>query len=218
MTKKEKLLLFVLACLNFTHIMDFMIMMPMSEQLIKHFNISPRQFSLLVATYSFSAGISGFLVSFIADRFPRKYIVLTAYIGFVIGTFACAIAPTYELLAAARLLAGVFGGVLGAQVMTIVSDTFEYERRAQAVGVVMTAFSIASVIGIPAGIQLTNWFDWHAPFWVIGGLGVIVIGLIWLFVPRLDGHLVNQDKSQRARFEVITTILNTPNQLRALWL
>ncbi len=218
MTKKEKLLLFVLACLNFTHIMDFMIMMPMSEQLISYFNISPRQFSLLVAAYSFSAGVSGFLVAFVADRFPRKHIIMVAYIGFVVGTLACAVAPTYELLAAARILAGSFGGVLGAQVMTTVSDTFAYERRGQAMGVVMAAFSIASVIGIPVGIQLTNWFDWHAPFWAIGGLGVIVIGLIWLFVPRLDGHLKDPVTVQRSRFEVITTIVKTPNQLRALWL
>ena len=183
MTFKEKLLLFVLACLNFTHIMDFMIMMPLGPQLMRYFDISPQQFSLLVSSYSFSAGLSGFFVAFIADRFPRKYIMLSAYTGFVVGTLACAMAPTFGLLMAARTLAGVFGGVLGAQVMSAVSDVFEYERRASAMGVVMTAFSVASVVGVPLGLYLASTFSWHAPFWFVGGIGVAVIGLIWRFVP-----------------------------------
>ena len=218
MTFKEKLLLFVLACLNFTHIMDFMIMMPLGPQLMRYFDISPQQFGLLVSAYSFSAGLSGFFVAFIADRFPRKYIMLSAYTGFVAGTLACAIAPTFGLLLAARTLAGVFGGVLGAQVMSAVSDVFEYERRASAMGVVMTAFSVASVVGVPLGLYLASEFSWHAPFWFVGGIGVAVIGLIWQFVPKLDGHLKDRNQVKHHPFETITNILEQPNQLRALLL
>ncbi len=218
MTNKEKLLLGVLACLNFTHIMDFIIMMPLSPQLMKYFDITPREFSLLVAAYSFSAGISGFLVAFVADRFPRKQVILIAYIGFVIGTLACAIAPTYTLLGAARVLAGVFGGVLGAQVMSAVADTFNYERRAQAMGIVMTAFSVASVAGVPLGTYMAAKWSWHAPFWCIGISGIFIIGLIWKFLPPLDGHLKDQTQSPHSRFEAVTQIFNSPNQLRALWL
>ncbi|AEI48904.1 MFS transporter [Runella slithyformis] len=218
MTSKEKLLLFVLACLNFTHIMDFMIMMPLGPQLMRYFDISPRQFGLLVSAYSFSAGLSGFFVAFIADRYPRKHIMLIAYTGFVVGTLACAMAPTFGLLIAARTLAGVFGGVLGAQVMSAVSDVFEYQRRASAMGVVMTAFSVASVVGVPLGLYLASEFSWHAPFWFVGILGIVVIGLIWRLIPRLDGHLQDQSKVKHHPFEAITNILQEPNQLRALLL
>lgn len=218
MSQKEKLLLFVLACLNFTHIMDFMIMMPLGPQLMRYFDISPQEFALLVSAYSFSAGLSGFLVAFIADRFPRKQIMLIAYTGFVVGTLACAVAPTFWLLISARTLAGVFGGVLGAQVMSAVSDVFEYERRATAMGVVMTAFSVASVVGVPLGLYLAAEFSWHAPFWVVGVLGIIVIGLIWLYVPRLDGHLQDRSKGNHHPLEAVMTILREPNQLRALLL
>jgi MFS transporter, DHA1 family, inner membrane transport protein len=216
MTKQEKLLLFVLACLNFTHVMDFMIMMPLGPQLSAFFNITPQQFAILVSAYSTSAGISGFLVAFIADRFPRKTIIFWCYVGFVIGTLACALAPTYGLLMAARIFAGIFGGVLGAQVMTIVSDTFAYERRARAMGVVMTAFAVASVVGIPLALRLTTMFSWHAPFWFIGLVGIVVIGLIWLYVPILDGHI--NSSNQTSPWQVLSAILKNPNQRRALLL
>lgn len=218
MSSKEKLLLLVLACLNFTHIMDFMIMMPLGPQLMRYFSISPQEFALLVSAYSFSAGLSGFLVAFIADRFPRKQIMLTAYIGFVIGTLACAMAPTFGLLMLARTLAGIFGGVLSAQVMSVVGDVFEYERRARAMGVVMTAFAVASVIGVPLGLYLATEFSWHAPFWFVGILGIAVIGLIWMYVPRLDGHLQARTQAKHHPLEAITHILQEPNQLRALLL
>jgi len=218
MTQKEKLLLFVLACLNFTHIMDFMILMPLGPQLMRYFNISPQQFSLLVSTYSFSASVSGFCVAFIADRFPRKHLIISAYTGFVVGTLACAMAPSFGLLMAARTVAGLFGGVLGAQVMAAVSDTFVYERRARAMGVVMTAFSVASVVGVPTGLYLASVWSWHAPFWVVGGLGILVIGLIYWFIPRLDDHLKDRSQNAHKPFEVLTNILENPNQLRALWL
>ncbi|WP_266362635.1 MFS transporter [Tellurirhabdus rosea] len=217
MSRTEKLLLFVMACINFTHIVDFMIMMPLGPQLMRFFDINTQQFSLIVSSYSLSAGVSGFLASFYVDRFDRKKVVLVAYAGFVIGTLACGLAPTYGLLIAARTTAGLFGGVLGAQVMSIVADRFPYERRAQAMGVVMTAFSVASVVGVPAGLFLATEISWHAPFLAVGGLGILVWGLILRFVPKLDAHLA----AQTARYnplETITTILKNPNQLRALWL
>jgi len=217
MNRSERLLLFVLACINFTHIVDFMIMMPMGPQLMRFFGINTQQFSLIVSAYSLSAGISGFLAAFFVDRFDRKKVIAVAYVGFVLGTFACGLAPTYGLLIAARTTAGIFGGVLGAQVMSIVGDTFPYERRAQAMGVVMTAFSVASVIGVPMGLYLATAVSWHAPFLAVGALGLIVIFLILRFVPRLDAHL-SQQSARYNPLEVLTTILRNPNQLRALWL
>jgi MFS transporter, DHA1 family, inner membrane transport protein len=217
MTRAEKILLFVLACINFTHIVDFMIMMPLGPQLMRHFSIGPQAFGFIVSSYSLSAGASGFMAAFLVDRFPRKQVVQTAYAGFVLGTLACGLAPSYELLIAARILAGVFGGVLSAQVLSIVGDVFSYERRAQAMSIVMTAFSAASVIGVPFGLYIATEFSWHAPFLFVGFLGIGVMALIWRFVPRMDGHLVS--KSLRpSPVTVLTTIARTPNQLRALWL
>ena len=143
---------------------------------------------------------------------------MIAYTGFVVGTLACAMAPTFGTLLLARTVAGLFGGVLGAQVMAAVSDTFAYERRAQAMGVIMTAFSVASVVGVPTGLYLASVWSWHAPFWFVGGLGLLVIMLIYWFVPRLDDHLKDRGQTTHKPFEVLTTILKTPNQLRALWL
>jgi predicted MFS family arabinose efflux permease len=215
MTQKEKLLLFILACINFTHIIDFMIMMPLGPQLMKIFDISPRQFGFVVSAYGLSAGISGFLSAFFVDNYDRKKVVLFAYTGFVIGTLACGIAPTYEILILARVVAGVFGGLIGAQVLSIVADIFEYERRATAMGFITTAFSLASVIGIPAGLFLASKFGWHSPFLVVGGLGIAVIFLIYRYVPRLDKHLKNRQPKE-SPFDVITDITRNPNQLRAL--
>lgn len=217
MSSKEKLLLFVLACINFTHIVDFMIMMPLGPQLMEIFKISPRHFGFIVSAYGLSAGISGFLAAFFVDNYDRKKVTLFAYIGFVVGTFACAFAPTHQFLIAARVIAGTFGGLLGAQVMSIVADTFDYQRRATAVGFVTTAFSIASVVGIPAGLFLANKLGWHTPFLVVGSLGLIVIFLIVKYVPALDKHLKNRQEKPNP-LAVITNILKNPNQLRALLL
>src|SRR5262245_18049229 len=128
MNSKERLLLFILAAVNFTHIMDFMIMMPLGPQLMNILDINPQQFGLAVSAYAITAGISSFVSAFFVDRYDRKKVLLFAYIGFVIGTFSCALAPNYELLVAARVLAGLFGGMIGAQVLAIVADSFEYDR------------------------------------------------------------------------------------------
>ncbi|MBV6442787.1 MAG: Purine efflux pump PbuE [Saprospiraceae bacterium] len=215
MNTKERLLLFILAAVNFTHIMDFMIMMPLGPQLMNLLNINPQQFGLAVSAYAITAGASSFVSAFFVDRFDRKKVLLFAYIGFTVGTFSCALAPNYELLVAARVLAGLFGGMIGAQVLAIVADTFGYERRARAMGILMTSFSLASVAGVPAGLWLAAKFSWHIPFVAIGALGVIVAILIALFVPPVNAHL---DESQPAGnpLRVLTDIFQTPNQMKAL--
>lgn len=209
--------MFILAAVNFTHIMDFMIMMPLGPQLMKLFQISPQQFGFAVSAYSITAGISGFVSAFFVDKFDRKKILFFAYAGFVLGTFSCAFAPSYIFLVGARVLAGLFGGMIGAQVLSIVADTFGYERRASAMGILVTAFSLASVAGVPTGLWLAAHFSWHAPFLAIGSLGVIIILLIGFLMPPINKHLLNQSKLPAQNpFHVLTAILNTPNQMRAL--
>ncbi len=217
MTSKEKLLVVILACVNFTHIMDFMIMMPLGPQFMSLFNITPGQFGFAVSTYSLMAGISGFISAFYVDRFDRKKILMFAYAGFIVGTFACAAAPTYYFLVGSRMLAGLFGGMIGAQVLSIVGDTFEYERRASAMGILMTAFSFASVIGVPVGLKLATVFSWHAPFLLVGSLGVCIWCLLWWRVPPMTKHL-ESGPIDRNPIHVITNIWVSPRQRRALTL
>ena len=215
MSSKEKLILFVLAAVQFTHIVDFMIMMPLGPQLMRIFKINPQQFSLIVASYTFSAGIFGFLGAFIIDRFDRKTAFTFAYIGFTLGTLACGLAPSYHILMAARILAGAFGGVLGALVLSIISDIVPLERRASAMGIVMTAFSAASVLGVPIGLWLANKFTWNAPFLFLAGITTIITFAIIKIIPSLTEHL--QSKATRPKpLEVITNVTSDKNALRAL--
>lgn len=177
----ERLLLLILAAVQFTHIMDFMVMMPLGPQLMRIFSLQPDQFSLLVASYTFSAGVSGFIGAMCLDRFGRKRALLFCYAGFLLGTLACALAPNYHTLLAARILSGAFGGVSGSLVMTIVGDVVPLTRRAGAMGLIMTSFSVASVVGVPVGLWLAAHWSWHAPFIIIvvSGAGV------WLMAARL---------------------------------
>jgi MFS transporter, DHA1 family, inner membrane transport protein len=215
MSTKEKILLAILACVNFTHIMDFMIMMPLGPELMDLFKITPQQFGWAVSAYSITAGISGFIAAFAADRHDRKKMLLFAYIGFVAGTYACAFAPTYEWLVLARVLAGLFGGMIGAQVLSIIGDTFEYERRASAMGTVMTAFSLASVAGVPVGLWLAAQYSWHAPFIMVGTLGLITIFLIYAYVPPVTKHLESGIPPQNP-LQMVLSIVKSSNQMRAL--
>jgi MFS transporter, DHA1 family, inner membrane transport protein len=187
--KNEKLLLLILAAAMFTHIMDFMIMMPLGPQLMRIFDISPQQFSLLVASYTITAGVSGFAAAFLIDRYDRKKSLLFVYIGFAVGTLACAFAPTYAMLLITRSMAGAFGGILGAIILAIVSDAVPLERRAQGIGMVMASFGVASVLGVPFGLFIATKSSWHAPFLLLGGLAVVITFLIIAFVPTMTKHL-----------------------------
>ena len=207
---KEKIIVFLLACINFTHIMDFMIMMPLGPQLMRLFQISPQEFGLIVSSYTFSAGIAGFLAAFFVDRFDRKLILTIAYIGFVSGTFACAYAPTYAFLVAARIIAGAFGGLIGAQVFSIIGDLIPYERRGSAMGNMSAAFSVASVVGVPFALYVAAEWSWNATFFIIASLGTIIIPFIFSTLPQMTGHVV---KIQNHRpFAVIENILQDKNQ------
>jgi len=215
MSSKEKILLIILASINFTHILDFMIMMPLGNYLMPYFKINPQQFTLLVAAYTISAGISGFIAAFFVDKYDRKKILLFGYTGFLLGTIACGFAPTYLTLFSARVFAGVFGGLIGAQVLSIVADTFAYDRRGAAMGAVMSSFSIASTLGVPFSLYLANLFSWHAPFLLIGFLGIIIIPMISKYVPAMNAH-ISKPTGTVNKFEVLTSVLSNPKQRMAL--
>jgi len=213
--KNERILLFTLGAVQFTNIMDFMIMMPMAPLLRETFHISPQQFGLLVSVYSIAAGISGLISAFWADKFDRKQVLFYLYLGFVLGTFSCGVAPSYYFLLFARALTGIFGGILSATVLSIVADLIPYERRGAAMGTVMMAFSFAATIGVPFGLFLSNTFTWHFPFFAIVIFGILILYLIWKFIPSVDKHL-KTNQSQENPLHRFMSVLQNSNQLRAL--
>lgn len=218
MNSKERIILLLLSALNFTHIMDFMIMMPLGNYLMPYFGISSQQFSFLVAAYTFSAGASGFLAAFFVDRFDRKRVLLFGYIGFLLGTICCALAPSYSFLLISRIIAGLFGGLIGAQVLSIVADLIPYERRGTAMGMIMAAFSVASVFGVPFGLYVANHFNWHGPFIFVAGLGIILVPLIMRYMPKMDAHLKNGTAKTVTPLSLVGGIVSDSNQLLALGL
>lgn len=213
-TRKEKLLLISLAVIQFSHIVDFMLMMPLGPQLMRIFEISPHQFGLLVSAYTFAAGATGLLSAFFIDRFDRKKSLLFFYFGFAIGTLLCAFADNYSTLLMMRTFTGAFGGVLGSLIMAIVSDAINSERRATAMGVVMASFSLASIFGVPFSLFLANHFSWHAPFLFLGGLSTLLLALIYLAVPAMRGHLEHGERQSHT--QVITHILTNKSQMISL--
>ncbi|QCR24842.1 MFS transporter [Pontibacter sp. SGAir0037] len=188
---REGLLIFILAAIQFTHMMDFVIMMPLGPQLMRIFSISPKEFGFLVSAYTFSAAIAGFLSALFIDRFDRKKAMLALYFGFALGTLACALAPNYFLLIVARVVAGAFGGVLGALILAVIGDAIPENRRGAATGKVMAAFSVASIAGIPIGLYLASELSWHMPFYLLAGLSFLILLAAIRFLPTMRGHLTN---------------------------
>jgi DHA1 family inner membrane transport protein len=182
---RERTTLFTLAAVQFTHVLDFMIMMPLGAQLMRAFNITPSQFTHLVAAYGLAAAISGFAGGFVLDRFDRKRSLLFLYTGFALSTVACGLAPTHHWLLAARLAAGAFGGLAGSMVSAMVGDIVPPQRRGRAMSIVMSAFPLASVLGVPAGLILAGKFGWHAAFYLLAASAAIVFVVASLALPHL---------------------------------
>jgi predicted MFS family arabinose efflux permease len=211
--RRERWLLLTLAGIQFTHILDFMIMMPLGPQFTALFGISNAQFGLLVSAYTLSAGFSGLMAATYIDRFSRKQLLLGMYTLFGLATLACALAPDYVWLMVARVAAGLFGGVLSALSQTIVADVIPFERRGRAMSVVMTSFSVSTVAGVPLGLFLAAHFNWHAPFVGIAALvGLLALGA-WQTLPRLDAHLHHPERVSVWRG--IGQVLAEPNHLKA---
>lgn len=185
----QKFVVAILAFLQFTVILDFMILSPLGAQLMPALQISPVQFGLLVSTYAFSAGVSGFLAAGFADRFDRKKLLLIFYAGFLAGTLLCGLAYSYHTLLLGRLITGVFAGVVGSVAFAIVTDVFPLEMRGRVMGVIQTAFAASSVLGIPIALLLATRWRWNAPFLLIVAVGVMVGWLIQARLRPIDEHL-----------------------------
>lgn len=215
LSQKEKLLLLVLAAINFSHIMDFMILMPLAPQLMRKLSISPAQFSLLVASYSVAAGLASFSGTFFVDRFSRKIMLLSCYAGFIIGTILCGLAPNYQLLLTARIFTGLLGGIIGSQVLSIVADNFRPEHRGKATGMVMAGFSAASVLGVPVGLYLGTVYKWQMAFFAIAIFASLVFLVAFRVLPRGIRHLVAARKNEK-NLRLLREILSFPRHRLAL--
>lgn len=211
--REERALLLTLGGIQFTHIVDFMVMMPLGPYFTRLFGISDAQFGLLVSAYTLAAGLSGLLASSFVDRFERKRLLLSLYLGFGVATLACGLAPTYALLLLARVAAGLFGGVMGALVQTIVGDAIPFERRGRAMGTVMASFSLATVAGLPASLWLAAHLGWHAPFIAIALASFVVAAVGLRTLPVVAGHLHAARASSPWR--TLARVLREPRHWRA---
>ena len=212
-TSYQKTMIAILAFLQFTIILDFMIISPLGALLMPALNISTQQFGLVVSVYAFSAGGAGIMAAGFADRFDRKKLLMFFYSGFILGTLFCALAPTYELLLAARMITGIFGGVIGSIVFAIITDTFGFAVRGRVMGVIGTAFSASQVLGIPLAVFLSSHWGWHAPFLIIVVVGSAVGVVIWYKMKPIDAHLKIQ--SERKPFAHLWHTISTPRYLQA---
>ena len=209
---RERAVLFTLAAVQFTSIVDFMVIMPLATQLEESLGITPAQFSYIVASYTIAAGIAGVVASSLIDRFSRKAAFLGLYVGFLVGTLFFAMAPTYSLLLIARVVTGAFGGILGGLAMAIIGDVFPDERRGRATGILMASFSLASVFGVPFGLFLGARYSWHAPFYMLVVLGVPILGMGIVVLPPLRDHL---GKRHADPLQKMIETFTHPNHLRA---
>lgn len=218
MSKKERVIIVLLAAINFTHILDFMIMMPLGNYLMPHFQISPRQFSFLLASYPISSFLSGILMALFADRFERKRLLLITYVGFIIGTAACGFSKSYDFLLVSRIVAGIFGGIIGGQVLSMIGDLFVYERRGTAMGVVMSAFAVASSIGVTFSLYLVDIFkdDWHVPFLFVALLATVILPLCFFYLPVLKTHLEELAENSSNKITQLWNTLTTKSTGLAL--
>jgi predicted MFS family arabinose efflux permease len=188
-TRYQKIVIAIVSFLQFTIILDFMIISPLGALLLRDLHIPTSQFGLVVSVYAFSGAISGILAAGFADRFDRKKLLMFFYAGFIAGTLLCGIAPTYRFLLMARVVTGVFGGVIGSIVMAIIADLFPLNMRGRVMGFVQTSFAASQVLGLPIGFYLATHLGWHAPFLMIVGLGVVAGVFIMIYLRPVDGHL-----------------------------
>jgi predicted MFS family arabinose efflux permease len=208
----QKGVLALLAFLQFTVILDFMIISPLGAMLMPTLRITPAQFGLVVSVYAFSAGVSGLLAAGFADRYDRKKLLLLFYCGFVAGTLLCGVSHTYGFLLFARIITGVFAGVIGSTIFAIITDLFAFQLRGRVMGIIQTAFAASSVVGIPMGLYLSNRWGWNAPFILIVAISVLVGAVMIRFLRPINAHLALQQDRTPLRHFVHT--LSTPRYLQ----
>ncbi len=207
-SKYDGFVIAMLAVLQFTIILDFMVLSPLGAILMPALHVSTSKFGSVVSAYAFSAGISGLLAAGFADKFDRKKLLLFFYTGFIIGTFLCGFANTYGFLLGARIVTGLFGGVIGSISFAIITDLFKMEVRGRVMGFVQMAFAASQVLGLPIGLVLANRWGWHAPFIMIAGFSILSWIVIFIFLRPVTGHLHLRKADHKAFHHLYKTVSN----------
>lgn len=206
----ERLLIGLLIAVQFTLMVDFVMLIPLGAQLTRELQLTASQFSMVVSAYAYSAAIAGIVAALFVDRFDRRHALLATYAGFVAATAGCALSPNFSALLVARTATGAFGGVAGALVFSIIGDAIPYQRRGAATGAVMASFSIASIIGIPIGLWIAEKISWNASFGALCAFSMPVFLVAWR-LPRMTGHLSKHSSAYAALRDVFAKV----NHLRA---
>ena len=216
----EWALVAVLALVNFTHILDFVIIMPLGERLMNTMKtaagggIDAQRFGFVVSVYGFAATAAGLLASLVADRFDRRAFLLVSYAGFILATAFCGAAVSYEMFLFARVLSGVFGGLAASAIMAVIADVFPDHRRGKAIGAVTSAFAVASIAGLPAGLFLAQAFDsYGVPFLAIAGVSVGVWVVAWVRLPSVSKHLAH--RGERSALAAFAAVVRRPAHLKS---
>lgn len=202
-TPYQKFIVATLSFLQFTVVLDFMIMAPLGAIMMPALKMSTAQFGTVVSCYAFSAGISGLLAAGFADRYDRKKILLFFYVGFISGTFLCAMANSYYFLLLARIVTGLFGGLMSSVIMAIAADLFLPEVRGRVIGYIQTAFAASQILGIPAGLFFSHLWGWHMPFILIVLISLLASAVIIFYFKPVNEHLMHKS--------------NPPSKQNALW-
>ncbi|MFL9484942.1 MFS transporter [Chitinophagaceae bacterium LWZ2-11] len=212
-TKYQAFIITILAILQFTVVLDFMVLSPLGAILMESLKIDTSKFGLVVSGYAFSAGAAGLLTAGFADKFDRKKLLLFFYAGFIAGTIFCGTVNSYNWLLIARIVTGLFGGVISSISFAIITDLFKMEVRGRVMGFVQMAFAVSQVAGIPVGLLLANKFGWHSPFIMIASFGIIVGVLIIIYMKPITEHL--KYKSDKSPFAHLLKTVSNPVYLRA---
>jgi predicted MFS family arabinose efflux permease len=214
--RQEMFVVLILAAVQFTSIVDFMVVMPLGPQLRRTLGIEASRFGWIVASYTLAAGVAGLSASSILDRFGRKQAFLSLFSGFLVGTFLCGLSFSYATLLSTRIITGAFGGILGGMSLAIIGDVFPEERRGRATGVLMSAFALASVVGVPVCLELGTRLGWHVPFLILAALGLPILLLALRFLPPLREHL--DGRIHTHPWTRLRETFSHPNHLRAFGL
>lgn len=206
-TGYQRLILMILAALQFTVILDFMIISPLGDILMKTLSVQTSQFGLVVSSYAFSAAISGILAAGFADHYDRKKILMFFYTGFIVGTLFCGLATNFQTLLIARIVTGLFGGVIGSIVLAIVADLFPPDKRGRVMGFVQMAFAASQILGIPLGIFIANHLGWHYTFFFIVIIAFLILLLIYFRMQPINAHL-GKERDKTAFMHLWHTVLN----------
>ena len=191
-TQYQIIVVSLLALTQFSVVLDFMVMSPLGDILMKSMKMTPGQFGVVVSCYALSAGFSGFLTASFADKFDRKKLLLFFYFGFIIGTLLCGLSSTYEFLVFSRIITGIFGGVISSISLAIVADVFDFNQRGRVMGFIQMGFGISQILGIPISLFLANQWNWQAPFYMIVGLSLMIFCFIYLVLNPVTDHLALQ--------------------------